>query len=266
MRPTELAKMFDLEDTYWWFVGRRELVRELLLRHQDRKARGERRKAKSQRREVTVKGQTTLLDVGCGTGATLQAVSDLGLAVGMDRSSDALRFCRQRGLRELALADAVSLPVASESVEVVLALDLLEHIPDDAAACREFARALKPGGLLVVTVPACPWLWSEHDDALDHLRRYRGKRLREVLQGAGLAIERLSPVITSLLLPIAGLRLLQRLRPREKGTAETAFIIPPRWLNATLIALLRIERVWLRWWNLPIGVSLFAVARKRASQ
>jgi SAM-dependent methyltransferase len=160
------------------------------------------------------------------------------------------------------LADAEALPIASESVGVVLALDLLEHIEDDAAACREFARVLRPEGLLLVTVPACPWLWSEHDEALDHLRRYRASRLRRVLAGAGFRVERLSPVITTLLLPVAALRLLQRLLPRRKGAPETAFIIPPRAINWVLTTLLRLERVWLRRLNLPVGVSLFAVARK----
>jgi len=249
MRPSELAKMFELEDTYWWFVGRRELVREMLLRAAPRLS--------------TLDSRLSILDIGCGTGATLKAIADLGLVVGIDRSPEALRLCRQRGLRELLLADAEALPVASGSVDVVLALDLLEHIAADAAGVREFARVLKPGGLLLVTVPAIPWLWSEHDEALDHLRRYRARRLRRILVDAGFRIERLSPVITTMLLPIAALRLVQRLLPRKRGAPETAFIIPPRAINWVLTALLRLERVWLRCLNLPVGVSLFAVARRR---
>lgn len=243
--------MFDLEDTYWWFVGRRELARELLVRY------GRRSEpfppASSPRR---------LLDVGCGTGATLNTISDLGLAIGIDRSAEALEFCRQRGLENLALATGEALPIKTESVDAVLALDLLEHIEDDSAACREFARVLRPGGILVVTVPAIPWLWSEHDEALSHLRRYRAERLCRILRDAGFRIERLSPVITMLLLPIAALRLMQRLRPRKTDAPQTAFIIPPPAINWLLTSLLRLERFWLRVFNLPVGVSLFAVARK----
>ena len=244
MRPAELAKMFELEDTYWWFVARRELVRELLLRHRPE---GER---------------IRILDVGCGTGATLTALSDLGELVALDRSPAALRFCRRRGFSQLILAEAERLPVASDSVEVVLALDLLEHIEDDGAAAREIARVLRPGGIAIITVPALPGLWSEHDEALDHIRRYRARRLRRILTEAGFRIEKLSPVITALLLPIAALRFVQRVPPKRKGTPETAFIIPPRAINRLLIGILRLERVWLRCLSLPVGVSLVAVTRK----
>jgi len=236
--------MFDLEDTYWWFVARRELVRDFLIRH---------RPAAS---------NLSILDVGCGTGATLKTIDDLGAATGIDRSPEALRYCRVRHLRRLALATAEALPVASDSVDVVLALDLLEHIPDDGAAAREFVRVLRSGGLLLVTVPACPELWSEHDQALDHIRRYRAARLRRILSQAGFRIDRLSHLITALLIPIAALRLIQRMLPTRKSVPQTAFIIPPKPINWLLTALLRLERRWLTRFNLPVGVSLAAVARK----
>ena len=251
MRPAELAKMFELEDSYWWFVARRELVRELLVRHRP----GPGVSGLQSRNNV-------ILDVGCGTGATLNAIADVGVGAGIDRSPEALRYCRRRGLSRLAVGKAEMLPVASESADVVLALDLLEHIADDGAACRELARVLRPGGVLVVTVPACPSLWSEHDEALDHLRRYRAARLRRILVEAGLRIEKLSYLITALLVPITVLRLIQRIVPRRKRGPQTAFIIPPAPINRLLIWLLRLESSWLRWFNLPAGVSLVAVGRK----
>jgi len=244
VRSPELAKMFDLEDTYWWFVARRELVRAFL------------------ESAFAARPNPLILDVGCGTGATLKALVDLGPVVGVDRAPDALRYCRRRGLRSLSLATAEALPITSDSADAILALDLLEHVADDAAALREFARVLRPGGILLITVPACPQLWSEHDEALDHLRRYRLPHLRRILLSAGLRIDKLSYLITSLLAPIAALRLLQRLIPRRKRRPRTAFIVPPRPINWLLIALLRLERRWLSRFGLPIGVSLIAIARK----
>jgi SAM-dependent methyltransferase len=236
--------MFDLEDTYWWFVARRELVRDLLLRH---------------RRD---RGNMRILDVGCGTGATLKMIGDLGAAIGIDASPEALHFCRRRGIESLARGTAQALPTGPESVDVVLALDLLEHLQDDRAAAREFARVLRPGGVLIATVPALPELWSEHDEALAHVRRYRAARLRSILSDADFRIERLSYAITGLLAPIALLRLVQRVLPRKRGAPQTAFIVPPRPINKLLILLLRLERMWLSRFNLPVGVSLVVVARR----
>jgi SAM-dependent methyltransferase len=240
----ELAKMFDLEDTYWWFVARRELVRDLLLRH--------RRKGSDDR----------ILDVGCGTGATLKMIDDLGAVIGIDASREALRFCRARGLHRLAQASACALPAATGSADVVLALDLLEHIEDDRGAVGEFARVLRPGGLLIATVPALPQLWSEHDEALGHVRRYRAAALRRTLRSQGFRIERLSHLITGLLVPIAVLRLLQRLLPRRRGDPQTAFILPPRPVNRLLTSLLRAENLWLSRFDLPVGVSLVVIASR----
>ena len=205
-----------------------------------------------------------IFDIGCGTGATLTGLARFGQVTGMDFSLDALEFCRRRDHPTLVHARGEALPFASDSADIITALDLLEHIPDDAAAAREFARVLRPGGLLLITVPACPMLWSEHDEALDHLRRYRARQLRAVLEGAALQVEQLSFCITFLLLPIAVLRLLQRIRPHRRGGPQTALIVPPTFINTLLTKLVMLENRWLLRFRLPVGVSLVAVARKGA--
>jgi len=249
MRASELEKMFHLEDTYWWFVARRIMVRDLLAQHLRRSG-------------ARPAPRIRILDVGCGTGATLKVLAQSGAVTGLDSSRAALDYSRQRGRWQLALARGEELPIASGSLDVIVALDLLEHIADDGAAAAEFARALRPGGLLLVTVPALSWLWSQHDEALDHLRRYQAARLRHILEQAGFHIERLSPLIFLLLAPIAVLRWVQRLLPRRNAQPETAFIVPPRPVNWLLTAIVWLENQWALRWNLPAGVSLMAVARK----
>jgi len=256
VRKTEIAKMFELEDTYWWFVARRLLVRDLLRRHLPAQAADDRRAG------ADCVARPIVLDVGCGTGATLKVLRDPGEVVALDASAEALGYSRRRGQLRLVRDRGEELPVASAAVDIITALDLLEHIPDDGAALREFARVLRPGGLLILTVPAGPALWSEHDEALDHLRRYRRAQLRRLLERAGFAVQRLSPAIAALFPPIAALRLLQRLRRRRKGRPQTAFIVPPRAINWLLTALLRLENRCLMSFDLPLGVSLVAVARK----
>lgn len=245
MRRAELARMFELEDSYWWFVARRHLVHDLLVRYRPRR------------------GGLRVVDVGCGTGATLSVLGRFGAITGIDRSADALHYSMLRGPHELVRGRAEELPVRDGSADIVTALDVLEHIGDDARAAAEFARVLRPGGVLLVTVPAGPALWSEHDEALDHLRRYRAARLRRLLVQAGLEVERLSPVICALLLPVAALRLMQRFGRRKKGRPRTAFIVPPRPVNWLLTVLLLLETRWLVRFDLPAGVSLMAVARKK---
>jgi SAM-dependent methyltransferase len=247
VRASELDKMFEVEDTYWWFVARRWLVRALLGRYLAA--------------SVTPR---RIVDVGCGTGATLATLAEHGEVIGIDRSPHALHYCQKRGHHRLARGDAAALPLADESVDVLTALDLLEHIGDDAGAVREFVRVLRPGGLLIATVPAGPMLWSEHDEALDHLRRYRAREFRRLLDAAGLEVLRFSPLITTLLAPIALLRLAQRLRPKRAGRPQTALIIPPPWINRWLIRLLVWENRWLLRFRLPFGVSLMAAAAKTA--
>jgi len=261
VRAAELEKMYRLEDTYWWFVARRALLRDLLARRLRRAfPRGNARVWEPRLRGD--RGPLCILDVGCGTGATLAVLTEFGQVVGIDSSPEALRWCRRRAPYHLVLARGEALPVKGEAADVITALDLLEHIPDDGAAVVEFARVLRPGGLLVATVPALPWLWSGHDEALDHLRRYPASRLRQCLEQAGLEVVRLTPLIASLLPPVAALRLLQRVLSRKNAHPQTAFIVPPRPVNWLLTALLWLENRWALRWNLPLGVSLMAVARK----
>ncbi|UCH35533.1 MAG: methyltransferase domain-containing protein [Armatimonadota bacterium] len=246
MRPSELRKMFRLEDTYWWFVARRELVRALVQKY---------------RRALPLSPR--ILDVGCGAGAGLLVFSQLGRVIGLDRSEEALRLSRSRGDFPLIGGTAERLPVADGAVDVVTALDVLEHISDDQAAVIEMARVCKPGGLVVITAPAYQSLWSEHDEALDHFRRYRAGDVRKLLERAGLQILDVSYCITALLPVIFAFRIAQKLfGPPNRGRPKTALRPLSDLPNRLLIWLLRLETAWLLRVPLPFGVSVVCVALK----
>jgi SAM-dependent methyltransferase len=142
----------DLEETYWWFVGRRAILERVLRRFG--------------------KHGRVAVDVGCGSGRNLQLLSSYAdFVIGLDRSSTALELAASHGLAA-ARADGRAVPLASSSVDLLSSLDVLEHLDEDQLALEEFHRVLRPDGLLLLTVPAYRFLWSEHDEALMHRRRY----------------------------------------------------------------------------------------------
>jgi ubiquinone/menaquinone biosynthesis C-methylase UbiE len=244
MYEHEYEAMYDLEDVYWWFIARRKLVQEIV---------GE---------ETSGRAGVRLLDVGCGTGSNLAALAARTNSVGIDMSTEALSFCRRRGIEAVAHSRVEALPFPDASFEVVTALDMLEHTDDDLAALAELRRVTSPGGLLLITVPAYGFLWSEHDEALKHRRRYTAYELRNKLTVSGFAVERTSYFITSLFFPILAARVLQGIRKRSTHP-QTSVRLLPKWLNASLVGLLDVERRIVRHINLPFGVTIVALARPR---
>jgi SAM-dependent methyltransferase len=241
MNPAEYERMFRNEDRYWWFVSRRELVVDLV-------------------RGLAPPAGAQLLDVGCGTGATAAALRAFGRVRGVDMSPLAVEFCARRGLGEVALGRAESIPLPADSIDIIVATDILEHLDDDHAALAEFRRVLRPGGHAVITVPAYQALWSEHDEALMHRRRYVAAGLGERIRGAGFETVRLSYAL-AFLLPLA-LGRLRRRKPVAGRVAEAQVPVLPETLNSALIRFQRLETALLRRINLPWGLSVVAVIRK----
>jgi SAM-dependent methyltransferase len=245
MEPEEYAKMRRLEDSYWWFVGRRTLVRSLL--------------------EPRITKGATLLDIGCGPGAMSQEMSEWGTVISLDFEHAALQYVKSRGLPGPVQASAEALPFRESVFDAITALDVVEHLDDDHAAAKEIYRVLKPGGTAVITVPAFPFLWSEHDIALHHRRRYVASNLRALFQGAGLRVERVSYIMTALFPAVAAVRLAQRaLGSTRKSLEEAKTTLPdvPGPFNGVLTGLLRAESRLVQRVNLPFGVSLVCVASK----
>lgn len=245
MNIDEYRKMYEIEGQYWWFIGRRNLVNWLLREH-----------------GVNSK-EHLLLDVGCGTGLNLVSFSEQCRVIGSDPSLTAISFCRERSIENVFSCDARAISLATDSVDVVTALDVLEHIREDMRALEEINRVLKPGGKLIAVVPAYGFLWSEHDEALHHYRRYVAREMRAKLVASGFEIERSTYFISTLFFPILFFRLWQGLR-RTSIHATVSYRMLPPWLNNLLVRLLNLERRVLRHINLPFGVSLVMVARKPA--
>ncbi len=248
MRASELRKMRKLEDTYWWFVGRRHLVRDLIERF------------------APDRDPLTILDAGCGTGGTLEHLRGMGELWGCDIATEALEACRARGFEHIECCSVQSLDFPDERFDVVISCDVLEHMEADDRAMAEMARVLRPGGILVLTVPAHRWLWSAHDEALDHLRRYETAGLRRLIEGAGLEIELYSKAVAismpAILASVAYRRLRRLFSGRGEKADQTALFELPTPLNRALIWMLDVETWLMRYISLPIGASLVAVARK----
>lgn len=232
--------MHDLEDHYWWFVGRRSLALQLLKKYGPEHPR--------------------VLDLGCGTGVVSQEMQAFATTFGLDFSVQALRFCQERGLPRLVQGDAENLPYTKTRFDAITSLDVFEHLKDDEAAFREAYHVLAPGGVLVLSVPAFMALWGPHDVALHHFRRYRKREVAQKLQRAGFEIVRNSYSVF-LLFPIVVLtRLVEKTR---RGPARASLPKVPKWMNHLLIGLQELEAgMILRLGNLPWGSSVVTVARK----
>lgn len=244
MDVAEITRLAAYEDWYWWHRARRRIIDQLLQR-------------------ALTGRDLRILDVGAGTGATSKALEKYGRVLAVDASAAATTIARTRGL-DVARMDAGRLALPDATFDLVVVLDVIEHLYDDASAVRELRRVLKPGGVLLVTVPAYKWLWSSHDVANHHWRRYRRGELKQVLLGANMDVEVCSYVMMSMLLPAAAYRLLERLPGRavSEEEAHVRFTSVPPLLNWALSHAAAwgghlAGRVWL-----PFGLSIAAVARR----
>lgn len=240
MNPTEYGRMYELEDHYWWFVGRRNLALRLL-------------------RKFLPSGSPKILDLGCGTGVVSRELASRGEVVSLDMSEIALRFCAERGIGRRVLGNGEKLPLKSDTFDAIVALDIFEHIADDGAAFAEARRVLKPGGILILSVPAFRSLWGPHDVALMHHRRYRLGEVRRKLLTAGLVPRRLSHSVFFLFPAVVTLRFFEK---RKKGPAKAQLVPVTPAANRALIGLQHLEAGLIERLRLPWGSSIVAVAKK----
>ncbi len=285
MRPSNYEVLFEVEDAHWWFVGRRAIVFALIEQALGAQALGAQASLPAAvaldgtQAEVTPPNSfrpppsphagsaaypgthpgAQILDIGCGTGATLDHLQRFGAVQGIDLFDLPLRFSRQRGHQRVLCASATELPFATDAFDLVTALDVIEHLDDDVGGLREIRRVLKPRAPAVIFVPAFQALWGPNDVQSGHKRRYRLPQLQTAVIAAGLKIEKISYANLAMFAPIwLGRRLLTLLGKEEQ--AENRINHP--FINGLIAKLFASEAGWLRNHSLPFGVSLVCVMRK----
>ena len=243
MEAQVYERMAELDSDHWWFVARRDILQNLI------------------ERVVQPPKNARILEIGCGTGHNLAMLSKFGRveATEMDRTARELATKRLgRPVTDAALPDLSAWP--ADHFDLVALLDVLEHVPDDRSGLVAIRERLKPGGKLLVTVPANKWMWSAHDVAHHHHRRYGKGELRNVARECGFEVDLLSP-FNSLLFPlIAAVRAAGKVTGRE--SADDA--MPPKPVNAILKGVFGLEAGLIGRLPLPFGVSLVAVLRRPA--
>jgi ubiquinone/menaquinone biosynthesis C-methylase UbiE len=201
-----------------------------------------------------------ILDVGCGTGAILKELGQYGTITGVDFSETAVAFCKTRGIANVEQGSATDIQRADNTFDLVLALDILEHIENDTKAIAEIQRVLKPNGIAIIFVPTFMFLWGVTDELSHHFRRYTKKELIEKTSVAGLQTIRASYFNTILFFPIALLRLFVRIF-KIKIKSENELGSP--FINKILYTIFNFERKLLKYTNFPFGVSALIVCQKK---
>lgn len=258
MQQHTYAILDRVEDKHWWFVGRRAIV-ETFLR--DIARRCESRPQAANVQEEPAKAGTPnlrILDVGCGTGANLEMLSQFGDAEGVDISDDALEFCQRKGLKaQKGLAETI--PFDDETFDITTALDVVEHLDDDITGLREMFRVTKKGGYSLIFVPAFMWLWGVQDVVSNHRIRYTKRQIVTRLQNSGYTVERATYANWTFFVPILVGRTLMRvtgIKPESENNVNVSA------LNGVFGKLFAAERFWLKNFNSPFGVSIVIVAKK----
>ncbi len=232
-----------LEDDHWWFTARREILFGVLKRH------------------LPPDTGKVLAEIGCGTGGNLKFFQKYYNVMGVDTSAEAVGYCGERVACPVFHGDfRERLAPHWGEIDGVILADVLEHVAADGAFLHDVVAALKPGGVVLITVPAHRFLWTRHDEVLGHVRRYSGPELRRLWRDLPVNERFFSPFNCFLFPAIA----LARLAPQagEKGGGESDLRPCHPLLNRALRAIFSAERHWLRLCPLPFGVSYLALLQK----
>lgn len=243
MRRDFYKTYFNLEKDNWWFRVRRNVIQGLLKKY-------------------AINTDDKVLDYGCGSGFLVEQLQNQGHdAYGVDTSKEAIDFGVTKGIRNLFQQNGIKVNFPDNYFDVILAMDVIEHIEDDRSAIEEFERLLKPEGHLIITVPAYQWLWGVQDEVAHHFRRYTMSGLTDTInRSSNLKIVRKTYFNTFLFLPIAVVRILSKwfnLKERESD-----FDINSRFSNNIFYFIFNLEAYFLKFFSFSFGVSILLVLKK----
>lgn len=244
METQEYTRMYELEDTYWWHRGLHKLTINFLKMY------------------IPSTPNLQLLDIGCGTGGLLKKLRNIWpLAQGIDISSDALRFCRNRHLLNLYRGSVTNLPFKSNTFQGLICLDVISHltVKNDLKALKEFHRILKPGGILVLNLPAFSFLKGNHDLVVHTRERYTKTTIKTRLSKSNFHIFKLTYRNAILFTFILGKRLVESW---SVSRSKTDLKPMPNGINKILTSIMSFENTMLMHINFPFGTSTFCIAQK----
>lgn len=240
-----LKIFFKVETTHWWWIARKRIITNLLKKYLEKK-------------------ENLILDAGCGTGASILYLEQFGKVYGVDLSPMAVKFCKKRGIKNVTNADVSSLPYKNNFFDLICLMDVIEHIKNDKLVIDEMYRVLKPGGILLMTVPALPFIYSQHDKQQGHYRRYSKKKLRRLFKKNIFKEEKITHFNLLLSFPIIIIRLLSRIFPKlaDFDSKLNYDISKKKNVNSTLTEIFSLESNLLYFFNLPTGISLLTIQKK----
>jgi 2-polyprenyl-3-methyl-5-hydroxy-6-metoxy-1,4-benzoquinol methylase len=240
MKPVAYQTYEKYERTYWWYVGRRTIILDWVFR--------------------MVQPPAHILDYGCGSGLISRGIQDHGYLIdAADNSPIALEMCLKNGVKKIINTAEQDLP--QNQYELILLLDVLEHIENDSGFLKTICSSLKPNGFILMTVPAFSWLWSGEDYVSHHVRRYTLDTLRTAAIRSGIQIQHLTFFNMLLFIPVAATIFWKNIFDTRSRTATMISDIP-RLLNSFCTALFSFEKILLRYVGLPIGTSLLLIGRQ----
>lgn len=248
MNEDLLSTFFEVETKHWWWVARKKIVINLLRKY--------------------AKGNNNLiLDAGCGTGAGMLYLQEFGTVYGVDLSSKAVAFCKKRGITKVKLGDVSKLPFKNGYFDIVCLMDVIEHVSNDKLVIKEMYRVLKKNGILLMTLPALPFIYSKHDKEQGHFRRYSKQDLIKIFNGTGFREIKISYFNVFLSPLIIIIRLSSRLggpfaKLADFDSKVNYEIFKKRLTNSILSQIFSVESVLLSSMNLPFGISLLSIHKK----